>query len=103
MSATSKVQTKNKSPALQAFQKDLLCASFAGVLNCLTGHPLDSVKVRMQSAKPRASLVQIVKQMFVNEGLLGFYKGVGPPMITVPLINSIIFASYEFCKRMLGV
>ena len=38
-----------------------------------------------------------------KEGILGFYKGIGPPMITVPLINSIIFASYEFCKRMLGV
>ena len=24
-------------------------------------------------------------------------------MITVPLINSVVFASYEFCKRMLGV
>ena len=24
-------------------------------------------------------------------------------MVTVPLINSIVFASYEFCKRSLGV
>lgn len=27
----------------------------------------------------------------------------GPPLITVPLINSIVFASYEFSKRQLGV
>jgi hypothetical protein len=27
----------------------------------------------------------------------------GPPLVTVPLINSIVFASYEFCKRLMGV
>ena len=34
---------------------------------------------------------------------MGFYKGMGPPLVTVPLINSIVFASYEFSKRQLGV
>ena len=38
-----------------------------------------------------------------REGLKGFYKGMGPPLVTVPLINSIVFASYEFSKRQLGV
>ena len=33
----------------------------------------------------------------------GFYKGIGPPLFTVPLINSIVFASYEFCKRLIGI
>lgn len=45
--------------------------------------------------------------MFVKtisgEGFKGFFKGMGPPLFTVPLINSIIFASYEFCKRTLNV
>ena len=30
-----------------AFFKDLTCGSFAGLMVCLTGHPLDSMKVRM--------------------------------------------------------
>ena len=25
------------------------------------------------------------------------------PLVTIPLINSIIFASYEFCKRLMNV
>ena len=33
----------------------------------------------------------------------GFFKGMGPPLFTVPLINSIVFSSYELCKRMMGV
>jgi len=27
----------------------------------------------------------------------------GPPLVTVPLINSVVFASYEFSKRMMHV
>ena len=89
------------SESLAAFKKDLLCGSFAGLMVCITGHPLDSMKVRMQTA--HVSFFGIIGQTYRFEGLSGFYKGVGPPLITVPLINSIVFASYEFCKRLLGV
>ena len=27
----------------------------------------------------------------------------GPPFVTVPLVNSIVFAAYEFCKLMMNV
>ena len=45
----------------------------------------------------------VMAQTVRNEGLWAFYKGVGPPLVTVPLINSIIFASYEFYKNLIGV
>ena len=45
----------------------------------------------------------VVASTFRNEGLLAFYKGMGPPLVNVPLINSIIFASYEFYKKMINV
>lgn len=45
----------------------------------------------------------VINQTIKNEGFLAFYKGIGPPLITVPLINSIIFASYEFYKNLIGV
>ena len=45
----------------------------------------------------------VISQTFRNEGVLAFYKGIGPPLVTVPLINSIIFASYEFYKNLVGV
>ena len=34
---------------------------------------------------------------------MGFYKGMGSPLFTVPLINSIVFASFELAKRFQGV
>lgn len=45
----------------------------------------------------------IVSRTMSQEGFFAFYKGIGPPLLTVPLINSIIFASYEFYKNLVGV
>jgi hypothetical protein len=65
---------------------------------------MDSMKVRMQT-DPRLKLkfTRIIQETYRAEGVLGFYKGLGPPLITVPLINSIVFSSYEICKRLMGV
>ena len=83
---------------MEEFKKDLVCGSFAGLIVCLTGHPLDSIKVRMQFSKTKVSFGEITRQFYKREGMMGFYKGMGPPLVTVPLINSIVFSSYEFCK-----
>ena len=45
----------------------------------------------------------VMSKTFRNEGMLGFYKGLGPPLSTVPLVNSIVFASYELAKNVMGV
>ena len=49
------------------------------------------------------SMRKVIFQTFRHEGILGFYKGMGPPLITVPLVNSIVYASYELCKKLMGV
>jgi solute carrier family 25 carnitine/acylcarnitine transporter 20/29 len=45
----------------------------------------------------------VVVETLKHEGIRGFYKGMGPPFFSVPVVNSIIFASYEFSKRMMHV
>ena len=80
-----------------------MCGSLAGVAVALTGHPLDSVKVRMQESGNILTMRGVMSKTFVNEGFLGFYKGLGPPLTTVPLVNSIVFASYETAKKVMGV
>jgi hypothetical protein len=46
---------------LQYLAKDLMWGTFAGVFMTLSGHPFDSLKVRMQTANVRISLKQTVK------------------------------------------
>lgn len=91
---------QQSSQSLSNFKKDLVCGSFSGVASWLIGHPLDSIKVRMQMATniQRNSLASYVKLILKNEGFSGFYKGGSPPLMTLPLVNSIVFSSYEFFK-----
>jgi Mitochondrial carrier protein len=86
------------------FVQDLICGSFGGLAYILTAHPLDSIKVRMQlERRPNINLRKIIMETYTHEGFSGFYKGMGSPLITIPLVNSIVFASYEFAKRCMGV
>ena len=86
------------------FINDLICGSMGGLAYILTAHPLDSIKVRMQlDRRPNITLRKIIMETYHHEGARGFYKGMGSPLITIPLVNSIVFASYEFAKRMMGV
>ena len=59
----------------------------------IAGHPLDTVKVRMQmKGKP---IGWVVKDIWKNEGFLGYYKGAPSVVSTVALINAIVFSAYE--------
>jgi hypothetical protein len=53
--------------------------------------------------RPNITLRHMMRETYVNEGFRGFYKGMGSPLITIPAVNSIVFASYELAKRMMGV
>ena len=41
----------------------------------------------------------VIKFTYKNEGIFAFYKGGSPPLVMFPVINAIVFSSYEFCKR----
>jgi len=49
------------------------------------------------------SMRKVMHQTIKYEGILGFYKGMGPPLVTIPLVNSIVYASFELCKKLIGV
>lgn len=48
------------------------------------------------------SFLKSVKFCYINEGVKGFYKGMGFPLCSVPLINAIVFAFHEFAKKVFG-
>lgn len=37
--------------------------------------------------------------MYKNEGVLSFYKGLESPLVTVPIVNALVFGAYEFYKK----
>ena len=38
-----------------------------------------------------------------KEGPVGFFRGIGAPLVSVPVINSIVFSSYELSKKFFSI
>jgi solute carrier family 25 carnitine/acylcarnitine transporter 20/29 len=80
--------------------RDLVAGTAGGFAICLSGHPFDTIKVRMQMTQ--LSLTNCIRLTMKNEGIKSFYKGVQSPFYTVPVINAVVFGSYGFCHRLMG-
>lgn len=66
----------------------------SGVLNCLSGFFLDTVKTRMQVDPSLTSTTQALRYIIKHEGVAQLFSGVYYPLITLPIINSVLFTSY---------
>lgn len=83
--------------------RDFIWGTFAGVWLTMVGHPFDSIKVRMQMASHRVSMTKTITTIYKNEGFFSFYRGLTPPLTTIPLINAIVMSTFEFGRRTLGL
>jgi solute carrier family 25 carnitine/acylcarnitine transporter 20/29 len=76
--------------------RDFVAGTNAGIALTLSGHPFDTIKVRLQTSDPGrfASGMHCLRETVSKEGLLGVFKGMGSPMATIPLLNAIVFSCY---------
>lgn len=80
------------------FIRDLVCGTISGAGNCVSGYIFDTIKVRMQMDHS-LTMVGSLKTIIKNEGFLHLFNGMYYPLMTVPIINAIVFSSYEFFKK----
>jgi solute carrier family 25 carnitine/acylcarnitine transporter 20/29 len=88
--------------------QEFVAGAAGGVCECLSGHPLDTVKVRLVQAQgelgggaPRGvwcTFAGIARA----EGLGGLYRGVSSPLAGLVLINATMFASFETASKQLA-
>lgn len=64
----------------------------AGAAGVLTGHPLDTVKIRQQTETQ--SIYRCCSSIIQNESILGFFKGMSSPLISFTAIHAIAFGVY---------
>lgn len=78
----------------------LLPGAAHGATAVLLGHPLDTAKVRMQTAGPHAcrGLVGTVFSMAAAEGGRSLYRGVAPPLLMAGAKRSLQFAFWDFSR-----
>jgi solute carrier family 25 carnitine/acylcarnitine transporter 20/29 len=83
-----------------------------GVCNVVVGHPIDLVKVRMQTAPSTVSQITVtaasettfgqLRTIFVKEGLRGLYRGVSAPLLAATPAFAISFYSYDIGKTIIA-
>ncbi|XP_049848861.1 mitochondrial carnitine/acylcarnitine carrier protein-like [Schistocerca gregaria] len=88
--------------------KNAISGISGGAALVLSGHPLDTIKIRLQTqvkvdgVAPFAGPIDCVFKTVRNEGFRGLYKGVSSPLLGVPPIYSLVFFSYGTSKQMLS-
>lgn len=82
----------------------LIAGSFGGAAQVLVGQPLDTIKTRAQTAKPGLfkGATDIAIQTIRKEGVFALYKGMSSPLLGVAFVNSLLFASNQFARKLIS-
>lgn len=74
---------------------EFIAGSLSGAVGTAVGHPLDTVKVRLQAQSEYKGMLHCMSTTYLREGLGGFFKGMSFPLLTAGLINSVVFGCYS--------
>ena len=80
------------------------CAALAGAVSSALANPTDVLKVRMQvhgNGGKASQLWMCFREIYVNEGMKGLWRGVGPTSQRAALIAGVELPIYDFCKHYL--
>jgi len=94
----------------QRASHEAAAGAWAGLVGTVLGYPLDVVKSRMQTGHAgvkdvpgRATFVATLGRLFLREGVSGAYRGLGPPVCMMMLMNAVNFTAFNRAKDALGV
>ncbi|BES89141.1 unnamed protein product [Nesidiocoris tenuis] len=101
---------KASEPAKTSPVKYFLSGGFGGICTVVAGHPLDTIKVRLQTMPVPgpgqtplySGTFDCAKKTIKQEGVRGLYKGMGAPLVGVAPIFAISFFGFGVGKRLLG-
>jgi len=74
--------------------KDLIAGTIGGAGGIVVGHPIDTVKVRLQVDRSYKGITDCVLKTWRLEGPTSFFKGVVAPVLGAAPINAVLFVTY---------
>eukprot|EP00277_Geminigera_cryophila_P006022 CAMPEP_0179431556 /NCGR_PEP_ID=MMETSP0799-20121207/16419_1 /TAXON_ID=46947 /ORGANISM="Geminigera cryophila, Strain CCMP2564" /LENGTH=301 /DNA_ID=CAMNT_0021208551 /DNA_START=26 /DNA_END=931 /DNA_ORIENTATION=+ len=96
-------ETTTKQPGML---KSFLCGGVGGICLVLVGHPLDTIKVRIQTMEslpgqppPYKGMGDCAQQIIKKEGVKGLYKGMAAPLAGVAPMYALCFLGYGVGKN----
>lgn len=89
--------------------KYFISGGFGGICTVISGHPLDTIKVRLQTMPvpgPKElplynGTLDCTRKTIAQEGIRGLYKGMGAPLCGVAPIFAISFYGYGLGKQLI--
>jgi solute carrier family 25 carnitine/acylcarnitine transporter 20/29 len=106
--------TKSSTPVIEGQEKEapvkksesslksFISGGVGGACAVLVGHPLDLVKVRMQTGGASSnSVFGMLSTTMRTEGIRGLYRGVSAPLTAVTPMVAVSFWSYDMGQRVM--
>lgn len=81
---------------------DFIAGWMAGGVSIIVGHPLDTIKTRLQTMNAYAGFTDCLAKIVKNESMFGLYKGMFLPFMTAGALHSLLFATYATTLRFLN-
>lgn len=99
--------SSEKKVASNSVWKDFIAGGAGGICAVVSGHPLDTIKVRLQTmpvaqagqAPMYTGTFDCARKTIQKEGVRGLYKGMGAPLVGVAPIFAISFFGYGVGKK----
>ncbi|XP_049898511.1 solute carrier family 25 member 48 [Epinephelus moara] len=87
----------------KSFQLDDFIAGWiGGASSVVVGHPLDTVKTRLQAGKGYRNTLHCILTIYRKETVSGFFKGMSFPLATITVYNSVVFGFFSNTQRLIS-
>jgi len=105
LARSMKIDLTNQAPPLML---KIVAAMMTGCIGIAVASPTDLVKVRLQAERRGAGVtprytgtLDAFRKILAQEGVTGFWKGVGPNMMRNAVVNACELATYDQMKQII--
>ncbi|KAM4039833.1 solute carrier family 25 member 48 [Anomaloglossus baeobatrachus] len=82
--------------------EEFVAGYLGGAASVVVGHPLDTVKVRLQAGQGYGSTFSCIFTIYRNESVAGFFKGMSFPLASIAIYNSVVFGVFSNAHRLIS-
>ncbi|TDH07315.1 hypothetical protein EPR50_G00104710 [Perca flavescens] len=81
---------------------DFIAGWIGGASSVVVGHPLDTVKTRLQAGKGYKNTLHCILTIYRKETVMGFFKGMSFPLASITVYNSVVFGTFSNTQRLIS-
>ncbi|XP_065122609.1 solute carrier family 25 member 48 [Paramisgurnus dabryanus] len=81
---------------------DFIAGWIGGASSVIVGHPLDTVKTRLQAGNGYKNTLHCIVTIYKKETVAGFFKGLSFPLASITLYNSMVFGFFSNTQRVIS-